>query len=413
MRLSSAAGNGLWQMQLGLLGAALVIAVPTRAQEVRDGNYEEVALNFDLRHLGNATRTSEEAAAARGLEVSDQRLTVGVDVAVNRSLGRNTLLLAGNAGYDFYRRNSQLNRERIGLRADVGLNVRACLVDLSAQIDRRQSDLDTITLVDLPGAEALRNAEMLQTYRAEGRCGYAYGLRPSIGYEHSRGDNSNDLREISDFRSNRVFAGLAYNHPVAGKVRLTYEREKVKFPNRAATPLAALAGYRLDEARLQLSRDVGTILTADAMVAYTWLKPDNAAGPAFKGATWRLTGTLKPTSRLQVRATTERSVRPSLGGEALFTRLSFTEGRATYALSERLTLSGGLSVSDRKYRGAQANFGPLLEEDRFRRIFAGMTMRAGRRLQLTLEGGHERRNATGTIYDYDSAYLGLRGRLTL
>ena len=70
-------------------------------------------------------------------------------------------------------------------------------------------------------------------------------------------------------------------------------------------------------------------------------------------------------------------------------------------------------MSDRKYRGAQANFGPLLEEDRFRRIFAGMTMRAGRRLQLTLEGGHERRNATGTIYDYDSAYLGLRGRLTL
>ena len=35
------------------------------------------------------------------------------------------------------------------------------------------------------------------------------------------------------------------------------------------------------------------------------------------------------------------------------------------------------------------------------------------RLKLSLEAGHERRNANGTIYDYSNTYAGLRTRFTL
>ncbi|MEY4240291.1 MAG: hypothetical protein RL339_2892 [Pseudomonadota bacterium] len=384
-----------------------------RAQEAQNGNFEQVGLNFDLRHLGNAARSDASTAAARGLVQSDDRLTVGVDVVVSRSLGRNTLKLAGNVGYDFYRRNERLNRERIGLKGDVGVNVGPCLAEVSGQLDRRQSDLDSIALVNLPGPDSVRNTETVQVYRVEGRCGYVYGLRPSLGYEHSRGDNSNPLRDISDYKSNRVFGGIAYDHPVIGKAKLTYEHENVDFDNRVATPLAPFSGYQVDELRLQLSRDIGTLLTAEAMLAYNWLKPDNSAAPDFKGTTWRLAGTIKPGQRLQIRAVTERSLRPSLGSEALYSKQSFNEVRGSLALSERISVSGGFSVTKRDYSGAQANFGPLLEEDKFRRIFAGMTLRASRRLELGLEGGHEKRDGTGTIFDYSGGYVGLRGRLTL
>jgi hypothetical protein len=402
-----------WQFRAGLMAICLLAPAALRAQETPKGNFEEVGLNFDLRHMGNSVGASQATAAARGLVLSDQRLTVGVDVVVNRDIGRNTLQLAANVGYDFYRRNERLNRERIGLRGEAGINVGPCLAQVAASLDRRQSDLDSIALVNLPGLDSVRNTETVQVYRVEGRCGYVYGLRPSLGYEHSRGDNSNPLRDISDYKSNRVFGGVAYDHPVVGKAKLTYEHENLDFSNRIATPLAALSGYQTDEVRLQLSRDIGTLLTADAMIAYTWLKPDNAAARDFKGTTWRLGATIKPGTRLQIRALTERSIEPSLGSEALYSKQSMNEVRATYALSERLSASGGFSLRKRNYEGAQANFGPLLEEDKFRRIFAGMTLRTSRRLDLSLEGGHEKRNATGTIFDYSGGYVGLRGRLKL
>jgi len=403
----------IWQFRAGLMALCLLSPAGLRAQETQQGNFEEVGLNFDLRHFGNAARSNEATAAARGLVLSDERLTVGVDIVLNRTLGRNTLKLAGTVGYDFYRRNQRLNRERIGLRGETGVNVGPCLAQIAASVDRRQSDLDSISLVNLPNEDSVRNTETIQVYRIEGRCGYVYGLRPSLGYEHKRGDNSNALRDVSDYKSNRVFGGVAYDHPVAGRVKLTYERENVDFDNRAATLLAALSGYQVDELRLQLSRDIGTLLTADAMVAYNWLKPDNSAAPDFKGTTWRLSGTIKPGLRLKIQATTERSLQPSLGAEALYSRQSFNEVRATFALSQQLSLSGGFNVAKRNYSGAQANFGPLLEEDKFRRIFAGMTMRTNKRLELSLEGGHEKRDGTGTVFDYSGAYVGLRGRLTL
>lgn len=413
MGAASSSRRRVWQFRAGLMAISLLSPAGLRAQETPKGNFEEVGLNFDLRYMGNAVGASEATAAARGLVLSDQRLTVGVDVVVSRDLGRNNLKLAATVGYDFYRRNERLNRERVGLRGDVGINVGPCLAQVGAKLDRRQSDLDSIAFVNLPGQDSVRNTETVQSYRIESRCGYVYGLRPSLGYEHASGDNSNPLRDISDYKSNRVFGGIAYDHPVFGKAKLTYEHEKLNFGNRVATPLAAYSGYQTDEVRLQLSRDIGTLLTADAMLAYTWLKPSNAAAQDFKGTTWRVGGTIKPGTRLQIRAFTERSIQPSLGAEALYSKQMMNEVRASYALSERLSASGGFNLRKRDYEGAQANFGPLLDEDKFRRIFAAMTLRTSRRLDLSLEGGHERRNATGTIFDYSGGYVGLRGRLKL
>ncbi|MFN5778872.1 MAG: hypothetical protein ACK44O_05280, partial [Novosphingobium sp.] len=394
----------IWSVRTGLLAACLLSPMALRAESAREGSFEEVGLNFDIRHLGNASRTDPATAAARGLVQSDQRLTVGVDVVISRNLGRNTLKIQGNVGYDFYRRNTRLNRERIGIGAQTGVNVGPCLADVSARLDRRQSDLESIGFVNLPGIDSIENTETIQSYRVEGRCGYVYGLRPSLGYEHRRGDNSNSLRELSDYKSNRVFGGISYQHPVVGQARLTFEHEDISYNNRAGTPLAALSGYKVDELRLQLSRDIGTLLTANAMVAYNWLKPDNRVTPGYKGLTWQIGGTLKPGTRLQISASTSQSINPAMAVEALYSKRTMNEAQAVYAVSERISVKGGFSFSKVRYGGAQANFGPLLDRDSFRRIFAGMTYRANRRLELGVEGGHEKRNGTGALYDYSSGY---------
>jgi hypothetical protein len=42
-----------------------------------------------------------------------------------------------------------------------------------------------------------------------------------------------------------------------------------------------------------------------------------------------------------------------------------------------------------------------------------LTFRPNRRLELGIDGGQEKRNGSGDIYDYSSGYVGVRGRLTL
>lgn len=396
----------------GIAATAATFPICAFAQSA-EGNSEQIALTANLQHMGNAARTSEASAQTRGLALSDEKLTVGVEVQFGRNLGRNTLNISANAGYDFYRENTRLNRERIGAEVAAGINVGPCLLDLNARIDRRQSDLETLALVNLPGEDSLRNAETTQTYRAEARCGYVYGLRPLAGFERSIGDNSTDLREISNYRSNSYYAGVGYDHPVVGKLSLRLERRDVSYPDRAGTPIATLSGYQVDEVRLSAQRDIGAFLQAEVSGGYSSVRPNDPVTPRFKGISWKVSGTARIGSRLLLNAFTEKSVSPSMGTAAQYSRSQTHQVRATFALSTPVSLSAGVSFSKRDYRGASSAFGPVLDNDRFRRVFGSVSYRASERLSLSLDAGNEKRNASGNIYDYSSNYIGLRTRLTL
>lgn len=371
----------------------------------------ELAFTAELRHDTNVARSDELLATRQGLRRSDERLSLGASFTLARPLGRNNVSVNAFLGYDFYRRNSQLNRERIAVNGDLDVNVGPCLVSAMPEFSRRQSDLYDIAFVNIPGIESVKNTETTQRYRGELRCGRAFGLRPMVFYERSWGDNTNAVRQIMDYRGEAFGGGLSYSHPVVGDIDLSLERRNLDYPNRSTA--SGLTGYRLDEARLALRREIGAVLSADGYIAYSHLKPENSGAQDFKGVSWSLGLSATPLPDLRLRGDFAQALKPSLGNDALYQRDRNLQLRATYQLTPKTAVSVTAGRNDRLYRGASGLFGPLLERDRIDRVSAGVDYRVSQRLGFGLQAGHERRNANGTIYDYNNTFVALNARFTL
>lgn len=407
----------LWKVSLrasaALVISAVMLALPTAAwaappEEITDG--QQIAVTLDLRHFGNVLRINEDSPGARRRGTADDRLITGLDLIFARELGRNKVKVKANAGYDFYRKYKRLNRARLGAEAGTGINLGPCLVNLDASFERRQSDLETQSYFGEDGG--FQNTQTVKTYGAEARCGRSYGLRPMVGYHRTIADNSDELRALSSYRSERMRAGITWSHPVMGRFAASYDRTKVRYPNRAGTVLDHLQGYENDAIRFAAARDIGTLLRADASVSYVSLKPNNASAEKYKGVSWRVGATANVGPRLMLNLTTESTLSPSLQAASAYSRNRSHELRATYAVSSRMSVSASGYMSKRKYFGVVPIFGPVLEEDSFRRISAQATMKLGYRLSLTVEAGNERRNGTGDFYDYSSNFVGLNARFT-
>ena len=372
----------------------------------------QIEFTLDSRYDTNVAEGGVGQLGTNGLKRKDVRTTPGVALTIVRPFGRNTLKANAYAGYDFYARNKSLNRERLGLSAEAGLNFGPCLLSLRPSIVRQQSRLYEIYYLNTPGIDSIRNTETVQVYAADIRCGRTYGLRPLVGIEHSIGNNSNSLRKFSDYRGDRYSAGVGYNNPTLGNLSLTYEHNRLVYPHRDALPSAALLldRYSGDTVRLEGERALGTVIKLKGSVAYYTINPQTDAVPRFRGVGWQVSGTVSPVSRVSLNLVAEHRPEPSLGAEALYSIDSRYRVLATYALTSRTSVFAGAEYDRRNYRGATGIFGPVLSEDRFTRFDAGGALALTPRIKLTAEAGHERRNANGSIYDYSNSYVQVGAR---
>jgi hypothetical protein len=390
-----------------LAGAA---SMPAQAQSVGDP-INELSFSAELRHDSNLARTDEVSASRRSLRRSDERLNVGVSLTLARPLGRNRLSLNAFLGYDFYRRNSDLNRERIAISGALDVSAGPCEVTFKPSVNRQQSELYDIAFIVAPGIDSVRNTQTTQVYRGELRCGSVAGFRPLAYYERSFGDNSNALRQISDYRGETFGGGISYSNPIVGNLDLSVERETLRYPNRPA--LFGSSGYRNDQIKLAAQREIGAVLTADGFIAFTNLKPKDPGIPGYKGVTWTLGLTALPITDLRLRASLSQTVQPALGNTAAFQRMRDWSLGATYQLGPSTSVSLNGSRSERFYTGVIAPAALLLTRDRLDRIVGGVNFLTGRRLSFGVTAGFERRNANGTIYDYDNTFAALNARFTL
>lgn len=365
----------------------------------------DLALDVALRYDSNVAHSDAARAAARGLERADERVTPTASIDIFQTFGRNSVTLAASAGYDFYRRNHSLNRERLALESGASLALAFCTLDLSAGASRRQSDLGEIGFV---GTTNVVNAETTQNYGATLGCGRAIGLYPTISVERSIGDNSNVARQLADYRTMRYTAGLGYRHPSIGNLTIFATRANTDYPNR---PLGTTTdGYRLTSFGGRFDRAIGARMRAAIEVAHVKLNPDRAGTTGFSGLTWNAELTATVTPQLQLHGNVGRSTNTTLTTDAAYHIDKTYAGDATYAVNERLSLKAGYSVSPSRYVYSGAVIAPTLERDKRHLAFGNITYSRSARLRFTLDAGHERRNANGSIFDYKNTFamLGVR-----
>ena len=396
--------------------AVVVVAMATtvskaQAQRGSDGPITELAFTLEDRHDSNIARTDRTRAAIRGLELGDWRATPALQLTVARPLGRNTLALTASAGYDFYRRNTQLNRERISVAGNAVLNANACRLTLTPSFSRRQSDLGDLALLSVPGIDSVRNTETVQDYSAELRCGGTYGIQPVLTGSRSVGDNSEPRRRISDYRTWRYGGGLGYNSPVLGEFTALLTRTQTRYPGR---PLGlGRSSFDTTRGQLNLTREWFGLITSSGSISYISLDPQQGGTRRFRGIGWNLSLTATPQPDLRVIAGLARDVAPSLGTDALYIlNRSYSLG-TSYAVSRIVTVGLNGSIDQRRYVGATGVFGPALTSSNQRSLVGTVSASASRRLSVGADVGYQNRNANGTIYDYKDVFFALRTKITL
>lgn len=395
------------------LGASMLVAPSiAAAAEAPKGPVTNITLEFDVRHDSNVARGSAQRAAQRGLVRSDERFTPTLDVELARPVGPHLFSINGNLGYDFYRRNGRLNRERLEIAGGADLHLSRCELNLTPSFSRKQSDLGDISALSTGGGGSVRNAETIQDYEGTLSCGGAFGLRPTANAGRTIGDNSAIRRRISDYRTTTYGGGLTYVGPAVGTVSAIYRHAINDYPHRNL-PGGASDGYTTDGVTFSLERSIGSRLTGQASLGYLSLSPRRAATQSFSSATWNvgLTGTIG--TSLQLHGATSRSVMPSLLNDSLYHVSRSFELDATYAINTRMSFKLGGSTATRRYVGAGAAFGPLLTSDRRDEVNATFSLRQSPRLSFFLDGGYETRHANDNFYNYDNVYVGLRTQFRL
>lgn len=393
--------------QLGGMAAVLALVAPTAlAAQARSGRPVVITAGASLWHDSNVARGGLQRAATRGLSRSDERFNPNVAVSINKPFGRNLATLEGSLGYEFYRRNTVLNRERIAVTGAFQGNLSACTFTVSPTFSRRQSDLGEVVILDVPGTQAVKNTETVQSYTGRAQCGRSNGLRPFGAIERGIQDNSNVLRSRQDNRRMRYSGGVGYARPTLGELTLLAAQEEVTYPRRVLAS-GGRDRYKLFEAGGRFERQIGGSLRGSAQLTYATVDVDRPGAEEFSGLNYIVGLTATFADRLQIEAGLGRSVQPALQSDATYRIQNQSNVRATFVASERLSASAGAAFSSRKYEGEGSALGPPITSDRRSTYSGSLVYRLSDRMRFSGDVRYENRRAPGSFYDFSNLSEGI------
>ncbi|MCE7798529.1 outer membrane beta-barrel protein [Sphingobium sufflavum] len=385
----------------------LLVAAPAMAQGGTDGRRIDIKASVDVRHDSNAARASEANAAARGLVQADERVAPSLNFDLSVPLGPHKASLAGEVGYTFYRRNTQLNRERIAAEGEVALNLPVCDPKFSANYSRRQSDLGEIGIINATGTDSVRNTETIRGGGVTIACGKDIGLRPTVSADYKSASNTQSVRRLNNHEITTYLGGIGYVHPSVGELLVFAQKRITRFPNQTLVT-GGRDGYDVTAYGARFTRNIGSRLRGTVEITKVDLSPRRAGVAQFDNINWSADVVATISSRLQLHASTSKEVTSPLAVNALYHAARHYAVDGDYALSSRLNLKLGYTRQNRDFYGVLPSLGPVLTNDTNELLFSALQFELNRRLQFTLEAGHERRDANDSFFNYRNTRFGLR-----
>ncbi len=391
-----------------------IMAVPVAGQGAPQ-KVTEVSFDLGGRYDSNVARSSRELAQQRDLQQSDYVVTPSVTVDVVRPFGRSSAYIRGSVGYNFHANNSELDREAIALLGGGTINASICRLTPEIGFQRRQSNTGDILLFagETPDlTQTVRNAETVLRVGTEVSCGRNFGLRPLFGIAYETSRNSDLLRDRAEYDSIEYTAGLQYAHPTQGTLTAFATRREVELPN-LFLPDGSVDEYNTKDFGLRYQRDIGTRLQVNGSIAYSDLNSRNPLVNETSGLIWDIGATALLGERLQLTASTGRQFSNAVTSDATFNVSKPNSLRFNYASSDRLQFDGGIAITDRRFEYGFVPLGDFIENDTRRVYDVGATLRSGERLRYRLFAGYEEGDANGTLFDYNSTFVGLSVGLVL
>ena len=393
-----------WSIGVALLTwtqvAGAQSAPPTRTVDIQ--------LTNRVLYDSNLLRRPSGQGEIEGFERDDFRITPGLSVDILLPISRQSVFLTGTVGYDFYARNTQLNRERMALVGGANLSAGGgCSSQITGSYSRAQSDLADLFVVG-----DLKNTEERRGIGARLTCGGAIGLTPGLGFRHETVKNSDVSRQRSDYTTNSYEADIGYSRPTFGRLAVFGRYTDSSYPNRAF--LGIEDGVETYSTGVSFQREIGSRLRGSISGGYTWVKPKLPGTPEFSGVSYSADIIYIPSERLQLAIGFSREAQLS---NLLDISYSITESYhfdGTYAFGSDLELSFGTSYSTRDFELSPA-FPPLVPQtgDKTYLTHVGLSRQWNDRLSSALDVSQERRDSNNPFLDYKSTRVGLTLSLAL
>lgn len=405
------AGLPLAALALAQAGTALAQARPgapaaTPLATAGAAEQSDVTLSITARYDSNVPRLNDLRPNPRNLVREDVRFSPAAQLFVSRNIGRHQIGLRSYLGYDFYARNTQLNRERITVEPFAYLDLPVCDLAVEALANRQQSDLGELVFVGVDPAIGTVNTQTRKRINGRVICGDTYGLRPTFEVERASGRNSNSLRRIADYEVTRIQPGVGYASPALGEISAYAVKQDTDLPNQ---PLAngQPAGFTLRGVGVSYRRNIGTRLNFNGSVSQVWVRPNGGNLAERSGLNANIALTMLASERLQFTAFASRQFTSTLTSNATYELMQAYGLTANYAANDRLRLRLGGRIAPREFFYATTPVGPFIGRQTQYDIFTGASYNLNRRLRLNLDAGYQKRNADIALFNYDTVHASI------
>ena len=393
------------------LGASLCTFAQSAFGQAAPVSRTEIRVSATDAYEDNALRLGTSQPVPAGFVRNDFRFTPSLDLNIVRPLGQQSIFLAATLGYDFYHRNTLLNRERVKVTGGADLRFGGnCAQHIQGSASRQQSDLR-----DFTRAIRLANAEQRLTAGAALSCGGGLGLKGGLTYDYETVSNDQPLRQISNYNAHTLGGSFGYVSPVLGELSIFGSYRLGRYPQRRT--LAGLGrsdGVDVFNAGLRFTRSIGARLRGSVSLGYSKVNPKLAGTPPFSGASYSADLTWTANDRLRTKIDIGRSVSQS---NLLDVSYSIDDSYAisnSFAINQSMTATFGGSVLKRRFRDSPVlGANPIGRGDRVGQYAGGFDYHPPGRIGFAVDVSRGRRSAAVQQFDYRylTARLSLRVKI--
>jgi hypothetical protein len=359
----------------------------------------------------NVVGASQAVSAQQGLRSgSDESISPSLNLDIAQSIGRGSVFLGGGVGYNFYARDTILNREEINLRGGYLGSLGGCHGGLTAGYQRNENELTDLT------RGAVQDTYSLETVGVNASCGGAIGFAPVASVSESWSQNSLSALSSSNLRTFSSSAGLAYQTPTNGTASVYGQYQTTDFPNRNLGPggvglgTGQQDGYKLYGGGLKYSRNLGARIQGSVSASYS-IVDSQGARSGFQGFTYSAGISYRASSRLSFSANFARQVTPSNVLDASYQVENDNSLQATYTHGNRWSITAGVEQAVGTQNGAALTSSIDLLNFDTKSVFAIASYSLSR-INLSLSVRHDDRTTNQALLSYSDTRASITASTT-
>ena len=352
----------------------------------------------------NVSRSSVALSGARDLARSDYILRPEATASIVQPLGRQVVFLNGSAGYDFYQRNDNLNRQRYDITAGEMASLGPCIQQGSGTYRAQQSDLSEVDLT------TVKNLQKTISYTAGLTCGRAIG--PTLGVALTRSDVKNSARalKVSDSTTAGISTSFGYRNATLGSISAFYAYTETEQPNRLIAGQPIGDGFHVESAGLSAQRKFGSRLDVLGSIGGMRLTREFAPPGArlkVSGLSYNGGVTYRAGTRLTLTANASRAFQPSSTAGKLYDVTTRADIGARYKLGQRISLGLNQSYVDTKSNRDNALPGLVITNSKTYSTVGSILYTQNQHASVAMDVRYDNRETDVPIFDYTAVRVGV------